>query len=99
MPGFPVRHQLPELAQTHVHGVGDAIQPPRPLSKNIHKYTASALETLFLCGFFFVVVAVVYRLIDSFQLCRVLVAALRVWTAARGICIVLRDLFHSAQTL
>ena len=26
-PGFPVRHQLPELAQTHVHQVGDAIQP------------------------------------------------------------------------
>ena len=27
MPGFPVYHQLPELAQTHVHQVGDAIQP------------------------------------------------------------------------
>ena len=27
MPGFPVHHQLPELAQTHVHRVGDAIQP------------------------------------------------------------------------
>ena len=26
-PGFPVHHQLPELAQTHVHQVGDAIQP------------------------------------------------------------------------
>ena len=25
MPGFPVHHQLPELAQTHVHRVGDAI--------------------------------------------------------------------------
>ena len=25
--GFPVHHQLPELAQTHVHQVGDAIQP------------------------------------------------------------------------
>ena len=25
-PGFPVHHQLPELAQTHVHRVGDAIQ-------------------------------------------------------------------------
>ena len=30
-PGFPVHHQLPELAQTHVHGVGDAIQPSHPL--------------------------------------------------------------------
>ena len=30
-PGFPVHHQLPELAQTHVHRVGDAIQPSHPL--------------------------------------------------------------------
>ena len=29
--GFPVHHQLPELAQTHVHWVGDAIQPSHPL--------------------------------------------------------------------
>ena len=26
-PGFPVHHQSPELAQTHVHRVGDAIHP------------------------------------------------------------------------
>ena len=32
MPGFPVHHQLPELAQTHVHRVGDAIQLSHPLS-------------------------------------------------------------------
>ena len=32
MSGFPVHHQLPELAQTHVHQVGDAIQPSHPLS-------------------------------------------------------------------
>ena len=31
-PGFPVHHQLPELAQTHVHPVGDAIQPFHRLS-------------------------------------------------------------------
>ena len=30
-PGFPVHHQLPELTQTHVHCVGDAIQPSHPL--------------------------------------------------------------------
>ena len=30
--GFPVFHYLPELAQTHVHWVGDAIQPSHPLS-------------------------------------------------------------------
>ena len=29
--GLPVHHQLPELAQTHVHGVGDGIQPSYPL--------------------------------------------------------------------
>ena len=31
-PGFPVHHQLPEPTQTHVHRVGDAIQPFHPLS-------------------------------------------------------------------
>ena len=31
-PGFPVHHQLLELAQTHVHWVSDAIQPSHPLS-------------------------------------------------------------------
>ena len=30
-PGFPVHHQLLELAQTPVHRVGDAIQPSHPL--------------------------------------------------------------------
>ena len=29
---FPVLHSLPEFAQTHVHWVDDAIQPPHPLS-------------------------------------------------------------------
>ena len=31
-PGFPVHHQLPELAQTHVHRVSGFIQPVHPLS-------------------------------------------------------------------
>ena len=31
-PGLPVHHQLPELAQSYVHRVGDAIQPSHPLS-------------------------------------------------------------------
>ena len=31
-PGFPVHHQLPEPAQTHVHVVNDAMQPSHPLS-------------------------------------------------------------------
>ena len=30
--GLPVHHQLPELTQTHVHWVSDAIQPSHPLS-------------------------------------------------------------------
>ena len=31
-PGLPVHHHLPEFTQTHVHRVGDAIQPSHPLS-------------------------------------------------------------------
>ena len=31
-PGLPVHHQLPKFTQTHVHWVGDAIQPFHPLS-------------------------------------------------------------------
>ena len=31
-PGFPVHHQLPELVQTHIHRVSDAIQLSHPLS-------------------------------------------------------------------
>ena len=32
MPGFPIHHQLLQLAQTHVHWVGNAIQSSHPLS-------------------------------------------------------------------
>ena len=34
MPGFSVHHQLPELAQTHVHRAGDALQLSHPLSSH-----------------------------------------------------------------
>ena len=34
MPGFPILYHLPELAQTHVHWVSDAIQPSHPLSSS-----------------------------------------------------------------
>ena len=33
-PGLPVHHQHPESTQTHVHWVGDAIQPSHPLSSS-----------------------------------------------------------------
>ena len=32
MPGLPVHYQFPEFTQTHIHPVGDAIQPSHPLS-------------------------------------------------------------------
>ena len=44
MPGFPFHHQLPELSQTHVQWVGDAIQPshhlksPTPPAFNLSQY-------------------------------------------------------------
>ena len=33
-PGLPVHHQLLEFTQTHIHRVGDAIQPSHPLSSS-----------------------------------------------------------------
>ena len=39
-PGFPVHHQLPELSQTHMHRVGDAIQPSHPLLAPSHPLLA-----------------------------------------------------------
>ena len=48
MPGFPVHHQLPELAQTHVYQVGDAIQPSHPLlSPSPPAFSLSQLQGLF----------------------------------------------------
>ena len=37
-PGFPVHHQLPELTQSHVHRVSDAIQPSHYLSSSFHPF-------------------------------------------------------------
>ena len=34
MLGFPIHHQLLEIAQTHAHSVSHAIQPPHPLSSS-----------------------------------------------------------------
>ena len=52
-PGFLVHHQLPELAQTHVHRVGDAIQPSHPLlSPSLPAFNLSQHQGLFQCQFF-----------------------------------------------
>ena len=47
MPGFPVHHQLPEFMQTHVHWVGDAIQPSHPLSSPSPAFNLSQHQGLF----------------------------------------------------
>ena len=48
MPGLPVHHQLPELTQTHVHWVGDAIQPSHPLlSASSSAFSLSQHQGLF----------------------------------------------------
>ena len=46
-PGFPVHHQLPELAETHVHRTGDAIQPSHPLSSPSPAFNISQQQCLF----------------------------------------------------
>ena len=47
MPAFLVHHQLPELAQTHVHRVGDAIQSSHPLlSPSPSAFSLSQLQGL-----------------------------------------------------
>ena len=57
MPGFPVHHQLPELAQTHVHRVSDAILPILssvvPFSSCLQSFPASGsfpMNQLFASG-------------------------------------------------
>ena len=47
-PDFPVHHQLPEVTQTHVHRVGDAIQPSHPLSSPF----SSCLQSFPASGYF-----------------------------------------------
>ena len=47
-PGFPVHHQLPESTQTHVHWVGDAIQPSHPLlSPSLPAFSLAQHQGLF----------------------------------------------------
>ena len=47
MPGFPVRHNFPEFAQTHIHWVSDAIQPFHPLSSLSTALNTSQHHSLF----------------------------------------------------
>ena len=48
MSGFPVLHQLLELAQTHVRQVSDAIQPSQPLlSHSLPAFSLSQHQGLF----------------------------------------------------
>ena len=55
-PGLPVHHQLPESTQTHVHRVGDAIQPSHPLSSpspptpNPSQHQSFSMNQLFAWG-------------------------------------------------
>ena len=55
-PGLPVHHQLPELTQTHVHWVGNAIQPSHPLSSpslpafNLSQHQGLPMSWLFSSG-------------------------------------------------
>ena len=56
-PGFPVHHQLPELAQTHVHRVKDATQPshrllsPSPPAFNLsHQHQSFPMSQFFASG-------------------------------------------------
>ena len=56
MPGLPDHHQRPEFAQTHVHCVGDAIQPSHPLSSpsppalNISQHQGLPMSHFFASG-------------------------------------------------
>ena len=50
MPGLPVHHQFPDFTQTHVHRVGDAIQPSHPLlSPFPSAFNLSQHQGLFKC--------------------------------------------------
>ena len=60
-PGFPVFDSLLEFAQTHVHGISDAIQPFRPLSSPSPAFSLSQHHSLKAsiprCSAFFIVQA------------------------------------------
>ena len=50
-PGLPLHHRLPEFTQTHLHWVGDAIQPSHPLSSpSLPAFNLSQHQGLFASG-------------------------------------------------
>ena len=55
-PGFPILHYLPEFAQTHIHCVGDAIQPyhslspPSPPALSLARHQSFPVSQLFASG-------------------------------------------------
>ena len=49
-PGLPVHHQLLEFTHTHVHRVGDAIQPSHPLSSALSIKEDHACKCALPCG-------------------------------------------------
>ena len=72
MPGLPVHHQLPELAQTHVHQVSDAIQPSHLLSSPFpHALNLPQHQGLSQC--------VLYYLTDSHTLPSLLMPKLKIY--------------------
>ena len=56
-PDFPVHHQIPDLTQTQVHWVSDAIQPSHPLSSpsppafNLSQWVSSSHQAVKILGF------------------------------------------------
>ena len=52
-PGLPVHHQLLEFTQTHVHRVGDTIQPSHPLSSPSPIATYKSIHLYLHYGFYF----------------------------------------------
>ena len=52
-PGLRVHHQLLELTQTHVHRVGEALQPPHPLSSPSPTFSVSQHQGFFSMSQFF----------------------------------------------
>ena len=55
--GFPVHHQLPELAQTHVHQVGDTIQPSHLLSSPSPAFNLPQSLSLYVCVYVYMWIA------------------------------------------